>query len=198
MLVVPDIEGLDETTINNTLSSLGLVPVIEYENSDSFDIGEIISVNPAIGQSVEPGERVTVTISSGSSYVESENAMITWWNVGSGDDDWTFYNPYIEDGSLFIEFSSVTLNKSFSWLDTYGNGYGGGVASLTDSFDITVPVKVHYDSIDVVSGESMALTIEVPLSEFQSDRPTTVYFDLIGVDQSGNQFHIYLSLSMTW
>ena len=200
-ITIPDIEDTDEATAKNLLSSNALIPKIEYEYNDSVEQGNVIRTSPNIGSKVDKNSKVTVYISKGSSTVQSTSSRASWKYVSTnGKDNWMFNNPYIIENTLYIECTEVTFARAIKWQDTYNEGKIVGVASITDSFDKTVPVEAKYEKQSWDANEKQTFTIEVPLSDLNESRPTDMYLRLFtdNYDDYNNQINVYISFYMTW
>jgi beta-lactam-binding protein with PASTA domain len=66
---VPNLVGLSRESAEAKLGDLGLLVSIEEQNSDQTE-GEVIAQDPAGGVRLDPGSRVTLTISKGPKQVE--------------------------------------------------------------------------------------------------------------------------------
>ena len=196
-VAVPDGSGTDSATANSVLSSLGLIPVEKPSNSDDVELGKVIGTTPPVGTVVDPGSRVEVLVSSGPRILESKDSTIEWFNVSYSMDEWNFYSPTIEDGVLNIEVSSVIFMANVEWRDDNNTGEGFGNASITDTFDKSVPLRIIYDTQSSNSGEAQSLVFKIPVTDLEVQRPTTVYLELYatvnGVDETIN-----LSFTMSW
>jgi len=193
-ITIPDILDTDETTAKNILSSNGLIPSIKYENSEEFEQGNVIRTEPQIGESVEKNSKVTIYISDGPSYISSSDSRIQWWNLSTGDDDWEFYSPYIENNILYINCYNVTFSCDMEWSDRYNNGELIGIASITDSFDKTVPVSAKYEKQSWKANESQSFILEIPLKDLNVSQPTDMYLRLY----TNNDSDIRVNFYMTW
>lgn len=70
LVEMPDVKGMNVEDARKTLTDLGLVPEIEYEESDAYDEGIVISTNISVGASIEAGSTVALTVSAGSEGIE--------------------------------------------------------------------------------------------------------------------------------
>ncbi|MHC4498103.1 MAG: PASTA domain-containing protein, partial [Planctomycetota bacterium] len=68
-VVVPDVVNWTEPDANSAIDSVGLVPNIIYQHSDSVPAGLVISQNPAAGTTVSFGSSVDIFVSLGQSFV---------------------------------------------------------------------------------------------------------------------------------
>jgi serine/threonine-protein kinase len=64
-ITLRDYEGQQAATVEAALRDLGLVPTEEKEYSTSVQRGDVIRTDPASGQVVHRGDRVTVVVSLG-------------------------------------------------------------------------------------------------------------------------------------
>jgi hypothetical protein len=196
-VAVPDVSGTDSATANSVLSSLGLIPVEKISNSDEVEIGKVIGTSPPVGTVVDAGSRVEVLVSSGPRIIQSKDSTISWYNVSYSMDDWNFSNPTIEDGVLNIEVSSVIFMANVEWRDDNNTGEGFGNASISDTFDKSVPIRIVYDTQSNGSGESQSIVLKIPVTDLEVQRPTTVYLELFA-NVNGVKDTIELSFNMSW
>ncbi|MEH3053344.1 MAG: Stk1 family PASTA domain-containing Ser/Thr kinase [Patulibacter minatonensis] len=60
---IPELIGRSQATAENRLQSAGLgVQVVQEDTTDPAQVGKVISADPAVGQTVEPGSTVTIVI----------------------------------------------------------------------------------------------------------------------------------------
>lgn len=194
---VPDVVGTDTATAKSVLSSLGLIPVEKLVNSETVDAGNVIQTDPPIGAVSDPGSKIELQISSGPKLLQAKASTIEWQNVAYSMDNWEFSNPTIEDGTLKIEITEANLKAKVKWKDTYNEGAGYGNASINDSFDKAVPLKIIFDKQTYSSGEKQKLTLEVPVSDLENQKPTTIYLELYA-SVNGVDTAIELTFTMTW
>jgi hypothetical protein len=194
---VPDVVGSDETTAKSVIAALGVVPTVVEENSEFIESGVVIRSDPEAGSTLEPGSKVELVISKGPSRINSKNSTLEWYSISSGQDAWEFEAPYIEDDTLHVDFPSVKLKANVEWKDEYDSGAGFGQASIRDTFDKAVPIEILYDKKKSSYGQKQKLKVEVPLSDLDVDRPTTVYLQLVAF-VNGTERQIKLTLNMTW
>ena len=64
-VAVPNVVGLTESDAKALLTSLGLAPSSVQAASDTVPAGSVISVDPAVGAQVAPGDSVQLTVSTG-------------------------------------------------------------------------------------------------------------------------------------
>jgi len=76
MVSVPQVEGMDRTTAENTLRDGQLEPTFSTENSDSVPERHVITMNPSAGTQVEAGSGVAVTVSDGPATVDVPNTLV--------------------------------------------------------------------------------------------------------------------------
>ncbi len=62
---LPSVLNNDQTDAEKTLKELGLETKIETENSETVEIGKVISMSPGAGETVKKGDTVTLVISKG-------------------------------------------------------------------------------------------------------------------------------------
>ncbi|WP_312397498.1 Stk1 family PASTA domain-containing Ser/Thr kinase, partial [Kocuria sp.] len=76
MVSVPQVEGMDRTTAENTLRDAQLEPTFSTENSDSVPERHVITMDPSAGSQVEAGSGVAVTVSDGPATVDVPNTLV--------------------------------------------------------------------------------------------------------------------------
>ena len=195
-ITIPNIIGIDENTAKTLLTSKGLLPKVEYEYNDTEKEGNVFRTMPYIGSQVVPESVVTIYVSKGPShYVLSNNVGYIYnvnnidpfeWGTGTTEGTKEFYAPYFDRGYLYIDIwlkcNSIydiefyRSNTSTSDKETFGT------ASIKDSFDKTVPIKVLFDDYRVNNkGEKTAFTLKIPLSDLDVQKPTNLYvkFDFL-------------------
>jgi hypothetical protein len=148
-VTVPDVSGTNPTVAENILSNLGLVPVSTSEYSDSIEEGRVVGTIPAANSAVNPSSRVEVIISRGPRIVDAKNAQIEWYSVtSSARDTHQFRNPQLIEGVLVIRLE-LTFNQTreMKWkTGSSGSSEGFGNASISDTFDKTVPVRIQFEN----------------------------------------------------
>ena len=184
-IVIPDVERLDMETAKTLLAGKGLIPKVEYEYNNDYDYEMVIRTDPAIGTEVSPDTPVKLYICKGPSYY-SINDAVGWLGNVEGIEDFVwakqapdgkgtkyFYNLYAQEGFLYI---TVELHcKSKYDIEFYGDF---GTASISDTFDKTVPIKLIYDSQQVNNtGEATIFELKIPLTDLGVQKPTNIYVD---------------------
>lgn len=191
-IIIPDIISTDEDTAKNTITGLGLIPVIQEMYSDVIGEGLVAKTSPATGVQVEKTTKVTIYISKGPKIIYSNSSTISWYNISSSvADQYDFYAPYIDDGVLKIEMQA-TINTSE---DVELRGFG--TASISDTFDKTVPVSYSYDNAIVTKGETQNITLSIPIKDLDVQKPTTIYV-VLPIYVNGEDQSIYLTFTMSW
>ncbi len=195
---IPDILGLDESTAKTLLAGKGLIPKCEYGWNSEYPEGQVAIVNPNVGSMVAEDDVVTLTISKGPAYYELKDAVGYMKNVYNVEafswDDNTkgFYNVYVKEGYLCIDMYICCVSDYK--ISFYGNF---GSASLTETFNKTVPMIVNYESKNVDNtGKATFFGIQVQLSDLGEKRPTSIYieFDFV-VGGSRERFEAGFDLS---
>lgn len=195
LITIPDYSETSASTAETSLADLQLIPRLKEKASDSVDEGKVVSTSPPAGSVVEPFSPVEVFISTGPASVLAKDSYIEWTNVGYGDDEWTFETPKIADGRLSVRMTAV-LSRSLVWHDAAG-GSGYGVAAINDTFDKSVPLRIQFADEELAAGETHKLTLTIPVTDLDVDRPTRVYMRLFAVIK-GTYDEIPLTLTMTW
>lgn len=197
MPVIPDIKGIDVNDAKSVLSSMGLIPSLEYIYSNTMDKDLVIGTKPSIGTKVESNSKVTIQISKGPSRIDSVSSYMHWDYVGRAKDEWQFYDPYIEDEVLHLHCTEVIYGTSFEWKDRNNSGYAAGSASINDTFDKTVPVKLYYSDQKVAAGKAQDFKLEVPLSDLNVDTPTDMYFK-VAIIVGGREKELTFNIAINW
>ncbi|MBQ8184720.1 MAG: PASTA domain-containing protein [Lachnospiraceae bacterium] len=65
LVVVPDAAGLTELELVGKLKTLGLVPSVKVDFSDTVEVGQVISTEPAAGEELAKGTEVWISVSKG-------------------------------------------------------------------------------------------------------------------------------------
>lgn len=65
MVLMPDVEGSTLNDAKLALTKVGLIPEIQYVNSDQYPADTVINADVKAGESVASGNRVVLTVSSG-------------------------------------------------------------------------------------------------------------------------------------
>ncbi|MBR5923636.1 MAG: PASTA domain-containing protein [Clostridia bacterium] len=188
---VPDVIDTEESVAKNVISSNGLIPVIKYEYDDQFEEGYVIRTIPDAGSPASKNDKVEVYISKGAAYICAHDATISWYNVGTGKDEWNFSTPYIQEGKMYIECSAI-FKKTVKWK----NG-GFGEASINDTFNKTVPIKITNTSETMQANKEYEFTLEIPISDLEVQRPTTIFTKLVTIID-GEQENLDVSFSISW
>lgn len=200
-LKVPDIIGVDESSAKNVLSAMGIIPAVEYGYTNDVETGCVYNTSPAVGAGINMGEKVKIYVSEGAESLEAKNGIIGWDLIegSDGSDWWSFYAPTIEKGNLIVNFTDVTFGADMSWYDgSDSSGHSFGCASLSSSFDKTVPIVLYYETKDNAKGTPQNFTVEVPLSSLGEEKPTNLYLYACYLDSNGLQKNVYFDLTLEW
>lgn len=123
---------------------------------------------------------------------DAKNIVIHWSAVkGSTKDDWNVYTPYVDGDYLYIK-TQAQLNSSYT-VQYRGFGY----ASINDTFSKTVPIDFEYENSTVENGEYQDLTLRIPVTDLDVQRPTTLYVNLAAYI-GGRQDEIRLEFNISW
>ena len=190
LVTIPDLKDVDESSAKIILANKGLIPKAEYVYSNTVAEGNVISTSPAIGSTIPPDTVVKVYVSMGPSMIYSKHSTISWYSTV---DDVSFYAPYIEKGYLYIQFTDTVLADGVSW-----KSGGFGNASISDTFDKTVPLEIISEKMEWEKGEKIEFTIKIPITDLNVQRPTTLSVKLAALDSKGNQEDIKFSFSISW
>lgn len=204
-ITIPDVEKSDVDTAKTLLAGKGLIPKVEYEYSNDYDYDLVIRTEPAIGSKVSEDTPVTLYVCKGPSYYELPD-NVGWMGNINGIDDFiwdkedpkglgtkNFYRMRLEEGYLYIP---MKLNcKSQYNIEFYGDF---GTASINDTFDKTVPIKVIYDSKNVDNrGGDTNFEVKIPLSDLGVQKPTNIYIDFDFL-VNGNRETFQAWFNLTW
>ena len=205
LITIPDVEKLDVDTAKTLLAGKGLIPKVEYEYNNDYDYDLVIRTEPEIGSEISEDTPVILYVCKGPSYYEINDAVGIIWDIEGIDGfKWSreaedgigtksFYNIYAQEGYLFL---TVCLNcKSEYPIEFYGDF---GTASISDTFDKTVPIKVIYDSEKVDNnGAPTEFDLKIPLTDLGVQKPTNinVKFDFL-VNNERQTFQG--SFDLTW
>jgi len=194
---VPDLSGSDPTSAKSVLTNLGFVPTLEEIYSETVDPNIVIKTKPAFGTEVDPNSKITIVLSKGPKIIQSEDSQLSWTNVAYGQDDWNFENPYIEDGKLHVKFTAVTFMENVKWKDDNENGHGFGLASITDTFDKSIPLQINWEKQYTSYGDEQNFEVVVPVTDLEVQKPTNLFMKLYAYID-GSYDEISADLSITW
>ena len=195
---IPDLSGTDLASAKTLVTNLGLVATVTEQYSDDVETGLVIKTKPPAGTTVDQSSKLKIIISKGPKIITSKDSQISWTNVSYyGSDDWNFSSPYIEDGNLKINCTDVKLAASVNWREDQTNGYGYGLASITDTFDKSIPLKLLWDKKYVSYGQKQDLKIVIPVTDLDVKKPTTLFLKLYG-EINGDDSAVYLTFNITW
>lgn len=198
LITVPDVVDISLSDAKNVVSNMGLIPHIEYKYHDTIPEDNVIKCDPAVGETISKGQSVTLIISKGPQMIHSNDSYANWTYITYGvEDEWEFHHPYIKDNTLYIECHTVTFGTAMTWRDRYNEGCASGTASINDTFDKVVPVRVEYEKQRVSANESQSFTIKVPLENLDVTKPSNMYFR-IGISANGQDTDLIFDFSMTW
>lgn len=123
----------------------------------------------------------------------ASHIVIHWYHVDGGNnpDDWNVHTPYIENGYVYIPVEAQ-INSAYTV-----QFRGFGTASINDTFSKTVPIDYEYENSTVQKGVYQELTIRVPITDLDVQRPTTLYCQL-ATYVAGRQQNIQLEFDISW
>lgn len=204
-ITIPDVNNLDVDTAKTLLAGKGLIPKIEYEYNNDYDYDMIIRTEPAIGNTISSDSPVTLYVCKGPEYYELPDAVGYMHNVNGirnfiwdnedpkGEGTKGFYSVRVEKGYLYISMWLRCFSKhKIEFYDDFGT------ASINDSFDKTVPIKIIYDSQKVDNkGGLTEFDAKIPLSDLGVQKPTNVYieFDFL---VKGEREDFSAGFDLTW
>lgn len=196
---IPDLSGVDSESAKQLLLKKSLLPVLEYEYSGTVTKGMTIRTEPKAGTKVNEDSKVIIYVSQGAAGYTSINGTIEWYSLSSyARDEWEFANPQIFQDNLYIS-CGFTPGTDFQFKNT-----GFGNASLTDTFDKQVPIRLVQSNMDdfpkdrkVKAGESINFYIVIPLSQLDSEFPTHIACRIV-VFVNGIEQDLDVRFSMEW
>lgn len=130
MVVMPNVTGINLEDARNTLTTMGLLVEVEYQESATIDVGVVISTNVESGSSVRAGSVVVLQVSAGPQGIEVvdvtgisyEEAASRLTALGFTVNKAEAYSDSVQSG-LVISQSTVAGSKA----------PGGSVITLTVS-----------------------------------------------------------------
>lgn len=122
----------------------------------------------------------------------AKDVVIHWYHIdATAKDDYNVYTPYFENGYVYIPIEAqINAGNTVQYR-------GFGVASIRDSFDKTVPIRYDYEKSTVEKGVYQKLTLRIPITDLEVQRPTTLYCQL-SVFIAGQQQRINLEFDISW
>lgn len=106
-VAMPDVVGVHVDDARKTLAAAGLVAELEYEESDSYDAGVVISASVNRDVEVEVGSTVVITVSAGAQGIEVPSVT-----------DMTF-----EEANSKLVSAGFLVNKAEDYSATVERGY---------------------------------------------------------------------------
>ena len=146
---MPNVKGMNLEDARNTLTSIGILTEVEYQESDTIDEGVVISTSVNAGETIETGSTVTLYVSAGSQGVEV-------WEV-------TGYT--YEEASNRLTGLGFLVNKAEAYSDTVEKGLvitqspAGGTKAPKGSV-ITVTVSLGKEEKKIRMPNLIGLTEE--------------------------------------
>lgn len=192
-----DYEGSSAAVAEISLANMGLIPKVKNEYSDFIPEGQVIRTEPLAGSQMNQGESVSVIVSSGPRIVYPAQYQINWTNkVGGADIDWRFNaDPFVRENTLVVHLD-LKMSRDMYWHETR-SGMGFGEASITDTFDKVVPLRIVLEQEATPANQLQTVSLQIPISDLDVKRPTTIYVKLFaGIRGSVHQ--IPLTLTMSW
>ena len=204
LIKIPDVERLDVNTAKTLLAGKGLIPKVEEEYNNDYEYEMVIRTSPSIGSEVEEDTPVILYVCKGPAYYELHDAVgrmydidgiepFHWSENYDGSETKGFYTPWVEEGYLNIPmFLKCVSDYELEFYSDFAT------ASINDTFDKTVPIKVLYDSKTVDnSGETTSFTVKIPLNDLGVQKPTNIYieFDFL---VNGNRETFISGFDLSW
>lgn len=120
------------------------------------------------------------------------DAVISWYSIDEyARDEYNVYTPYLENGFLYIPIEAqINSAKPVQYR-------GFGTASITDTYDKTVPFQYEYEQSTVTRGEYQSLLLRIPVTDLDVQKPTTLYLQS-AVYVNGKQDLIKLNFAISW
>ncbi len=103
---MPDVKGMNVEDAKSTLTSLGILTDVTYEESDSVAEGVVISTDVSVGALIDKGSTVTLTASAGTQGVDVPNVV-----------DLTF-----DEANTQLVSKGFLVNKTEGYSDTVESG----------------------------------------------------------------------------
>ena len=82
-VTMPDVTGMNVEDAKSTLTGLGILTDITYEESDSVAEGVVISTDVSVGATIDKGSKVTLKASAGTQGVEVPNVVGATFDEGN-------------------------------------------------------------------------------------------------------------------
>ena len=146
---------------------------------------------------IKPGARLvtarTVNAGVGNSHIKN---TLTVGEAGSDKQAVIdFHKGSYQDMSIAVLYNGkLVANNALIKVGDLGLT---GTASINDTFDKTIPVKVHYEDAVTNAYEPQDFLIEVPLSDLNIETPTDMYFK-VGIKAGGREKDLTFNIAMTW
>ncbi|MCM1568963.1 MAG: Stk1 family PASTA domain-containing Ser/Thr kinase [Roseburia sp.] len=108
---MPRVTGINLEDAKKALLDIGMKPEIEYEDSDTIDVGVVISANVTVGTQLAPGSVVVLTVSAGAAGVEvpeltgdtSREADTRLTALGFVVNEMSDYSDTVEEGRVISQ-----------------------------------------------------------------------------------------------
>lgn len=174
---VPDVSGMPEIEAQNTLTTAGLRPILEFEHSEDVERDRAIGTDPAAGTVMQRYDEITLTISMGPDEIQIPESL-------QGASEATVRDTLEGLGLTVSEVSyvnSATIPRD-RLVDTnpaLGStvSYGSAVALKMSSGEVEVP-DVRGMTLDearnTLTGNELGLAVGDPVEEESEETPGTV------------------------
>jgi hypothetical protein len=191
---MPNLKGVSMESAEQIVLNNNWIPIILEEASQTIPEGQVTRTKPAAGQVIDEDASVSIFVSKGPSVIYSKNSLISWSNISSNSsDEWNFEAPYISNDKLKINLVEVSLSEAVKWRESQVSGVGIGRASITDTFDKTVPINFYCGKCQFEKQEIQKLDLEIPLGDLNESQPTQIYLELYAENMT-----ISLNFNITW
>lgn len=191
---MPNLKGVSAESAEQIVLRNNWIPRIYQEPNSTIPEGQVTRTNPSEGTLLEPNSSVSIYVSTGPAVIYAKDSLIAWANNSSDlGDEWNFETPFISNDTLKINLIDVSLSIAIDWKDSTVNGMGLGRASITDTFDKTVPISFYCGKCVFEKQEMQNLELEIPLGDLDVDQPTQIFVELYEED-----FVVKLNFNITW
>ena len=196
----PDLSLVSLEVAQTILTQKSLIPVIVEMYDDSTIEGNVITTHPKAGELIKPFSRVNVYISLGPREIVARDATMEWYHVtGSDSDTHTFYTPKIIEGELHIEMTvEFNSNQRMFWRDERETGFSFGTASIVDTFDKIVPIRIEYETIEILPRVPQNIVLIIPIRELNSARPTTIFTRWVVELGDNRNYDVEVNFTISW
>ena len=183
---LPIIKTVKIPDVKTLIISKGLIPKVEYEYNNGYTCDSVIRTEPAIGSEVEEDTSVTLYVCKGPAYYVLSDSVGRMWNIDGIED--FIWQSEANDGhgtkgfsDVWVENGYLNVNMYLGCKSEYDIEFYGdfGIASINDTFDKTVPIKVLYTSKKVDNNGSLTgFGVKIPLNDLGVQKPTNINIEI--------------------